>query len=272
MATGQYLLLNATILPDNTTNKTVTWSSSNNSIATVDNDGKVTAVAPGTTTITAMTTDGTNLKAICYVTVKNITFSLDNIEASAGSTVTIPIQLHNTSALKAIMLDFCYPTGFTVINRSKTDRLDDDISIAGQDHPEENYYRFIVTDFSSNIVVQAGDGPIINVTLGIPLDASGDYEIALQNIQVSVPSDGSGQSLINGCSSILTVHEFVHATSIQLNQTSAELVMDETLQLTATVLPEDANEKDVVWASSDEAVASVDDNGLWCDISRHLLH
>ena len=45
--------LNATVAPDNATNKTVTWSSSDTSVATVDNTGKVTAVANGSTTITA---------------------------------------------------------------------------------------------------------------------------------------------------------------------------------------------------------------------------
>ena len=45
--------LTATVAPDNATNKTVTWTSSNTSVATVDNNGKVTAIAKGTATITA---------------------------------------------------------------------------------------------------------------------------------------------------------------------------------------------------------------------------
>lgn len=57
--------LTATVAPDNATNKTVTWSSSNNTVATVAN-GKVTAVAAGTATITA-TADGKS--ATCTVTV-----------------------------------------------------------------------------------------------------------------------------------------------------------------------------------------------------------
>ena len=61
--------LTATVAPDNATNKTVTWSSSNNTVATVAN-GKVTAVAAGTATITA-TADGKN--ATCAVTVNSAT-------------------------------------------------------------------------------------------------------------------------------------------------------------------------------------------------------
>ena len=61
--------LTATVNPSNATNKNVTWSSSNTSVATVDSDGKVTAVAPGSATITVKTADG-NKTATCSVTVK----------------------------------------------------------------------------------------------------------------------------------------------------------------------------------------------------------
>lgn len=60
--------LNATVNPDNATNKTVTWSTSDRSVATVDTTGKVTAVKVGTATITATTADG-GFKAECAVTV-----------------------------------------------------------------------------------------------------------------------------------------------------------------------------------------------------------
>ncbi len=60
----------ATVSPSNTTNKNVTWKSSNTSVATVNASGLVTAVGAGTATITATTTDGTNLMAKCVVTVE----------------------------------------------------------------------------------------------------------------------------------------------------------------------------------------------------------
>lgn len=64
---GQTGTLTATVKPDNATNKTVTWTTSNDKVATVDNNGVVTAVGKGTATITAAA-DGKT--ATCTVTVK----------------------------------------------------------------------------------------------------------------------------------------------------------------------------------------------------------
>ena len=61
--------LTATVLPTNASNKTLTWSSSNTSVATVNSDGVVLGVAAGTATITARSTDGSNRSGSCAVTV-----------------------------------------------------------------------------------------------------------------------------------------------------------------------------------------------------------
>ena len=65
--------LAVTITPDDVINKTIVWQSSDTTVAAVEQDGVVTAVAPGNATITATTTDGTNLSASCEVTVTGIT-------------------------------------------------------------------------------------------------------------------------------------------------------------------------------------------------------
>lgn len=64
--------LTATVHPDNATTKTVTWASSASYVARVDSCGNVTAVAPGTATITATTLDSGKTDT-CSVTVKEDT-------------------------------------------------------------------------------------------------------------------------------------------------------------------------------------------------------
>lgn len=68
LVTGGSETLNATVNPDNATNKAVVWSSGDSTIATVDANGTVVALKKGTTTITAITEDG-GFKDTCLVTV-----------------------------------------------------------------------------------------------------------------------------------------------------------------------------------------------------------
>ncbi len=63
---GVKMKFNVSITPSDATNKTLAWTSSDNSIATVAPDGTIEALAMGTETITAITTDGSNLSQ-CYV-------------------------------------------------------------------------------------------------------------------------------------------------------------------------------------------------------------
>ena len=67
MSLNSTLTLQASVLPANATNKNVTWTSSNTSVATVSN-GTVTALAVGSTTITVTTVDG-NKTATCSISV-----------------------------------------------------------------------------------------------------------------------------------------------------------------------------------------------------------
>ncbi len=69
MEEGETRTLTATVTPENATDKSVTWSSSAESVATVSATGEVTAKSVGSATITVKTTDG-GMIATCYVSVK----------------------------------------------------------------------------------------------------------------------------------------------------------------------------------------------------------
>ncbi|HJB43629.1 MAG TPA: Ig-like domain-containing protein, partial [Candidatus Coprenecus merdipullorum] len=68
LSTGETIELTATVYPENATDKTITWSSSNPGVATVV-DGRVTALTIGSATITAQSSNG--LSATCRVTVES---------------------------------------------------------------------------------------------------------------------------------------------------------------------------------------------------------
>ena len=66
---NDYQNLAATVLPEDASNKTLEWESSNAFIATVSGNGRVTAVAEGSCTITCRATDGSGVYAECQVSV-----------------------------------------------------------------------------------------------------------------------------------------------------------------------------------------------------------
>ncbi len=87
---GKSITLKATISPSNTTNKAVTFKSSNKKIATVDKKGVVTGVKPGKVTITVTTANGK--KATCTVTVviklKSFKYAKSSYSVKKGKTIT----------------------------------------------------------------------------------------------------------------------------------------------------------------------------------------
>jgi len=129
---GQTIQLKATVKPDNAYNKSVTWKSDNESVAKVDTNGLVTAVAEGTATITVVTEDG-GYEANCIVTVSAKKVWPEEME---GAPVVVKSSLTNrTYATITIKPDY--------VNRVKS------VKIAGVDavqQPEKNEWRAVVAD------------------------------------------------------------------------------------------------------------------------------
>ncbi len=93
------------IMPENATDLSLTWSSSNDGVASISSDGELTPISLGTTTITAITANG--LSATLLVNVVNeqsltdFTFTSDDYDMAAGQTKVMQAQvtpLHGTFA------------------------------------------------------------------------------------------------------------------------------------------------------------------------------
>jgi len=97
-------ILIATAVPSYAENKAVVWSSSNNSVASVDSYGKVTAVSPGNAIITATTVDG-NKAASCTVTVNGTTNQQYPITIEQ---LPIDITIENPDSIGNVYMDATY--------------------------------------------------------------------------------------------------------------------------------------------------------------------
>ena len=103
---GQTTQLSATVLPSNAENKSIIWSTSNASVATVDNNGVVTAVANGNATITAAALDGSGKYAECSVVVEIPNENNQVVELAGGANK----ELGPTKSLFPEITDFSQVT------------------------------------------------------------------------------------------------------------------------------------------------------------------
>lgn len=124
---GENGTLSASVSPDDATDKTVTWTSSNESVATVA-DGVVTAVAAGTATITAKAGDQ---EATCAVTVVSadaaytVTMGEDK-SVVAGETLTIPVTVGHTTDVttyNAFDMSFSYDASILELTSTEIEGL-----------------------------------------------------------------------------------------------------------------------------------------------------
>ena len=100
LAPGENVTIQAAVTPDNATDASIKWSSSNTSIATVSG-GKVTAVAEGRATITAEANDGSGVKATCEITVTKATVAVTEVTVSPSSLeMTVGDATNLTAAVK----------------------------------------------------------------------------------------------------------------------------------------------------------------------------
>ena len=164
---GDTETLTATVAPANATNKAVTWTSSNPSVATVEN-GVVTAAARGTAVITATAADGSGASASCTVTVSsylppaNPNYRI-TVEATQGGTVTA-----DPTAAKAgttVTLTPVPDRGYQVGTVAVTDRFGEPVAVTEN---ADGTYTFTMPNGQVTVTVtfEAAPLPFPDVTEG----------------------------------------------------------------------------------------------------------
>ena len=156
---GDTETLTATVAPANATNKAVTWTSSNPSVAKVEN-GVVTALACGTAVITATAADGSGASASCTVTVSsylppaNPNYRI-TVEATQGGTVTA-----DPTAAKAgttVTLTPVPHRGYQVGTVAVTDRFGEAVAVTEQ---ADGTYTFTMPNGQVTVTVTFEQAPL----------------------------------------------------------------------------------------------------------------
>ena len=289
--TGETLTLTATVKPDNATDKTVTWSSNKTAVATVDANGKVTAVAEGTAIITANAGDKT---ATCTVTVmkgnvpvESLTLDKSSLELTEGETATLIATVKPDNATdKTVTWSSSNPWVATVDQNGQITAVRaGEATITATVGGKYAYCTLIVknkeiavesiTLDKTSLELFEGEVAMLYATV-LPWNAP-DKTVTWTSSNPSVATvdqDGRVTALHEGTATITakagdktaTCTVFVKMRDIPvywigLDHNYLELKEGETTTIIATVKPDNATNKTVTWSSSDPSVATVDQNG-----------
>ena len=277
---GDSRTLSATVQPDNASDKTVRWNSSDNSVATVDQNGTITATGGGTATISA-TAGG--VSASCsvevYVPVTSISLSANLLSLAKGTFAVLTATVSPEDAMdKSVQWNSDNPSVASVDQNGKVTAINDG---RAKITASAGGFTASCTVICVSIPVSAvvlnktslslakGSSETLTATVS-PRDAT-DNTVKWSSDNPSVVTvDQNGQvTAVNAGNAVITasagdvsatceVSVFIPVTSITLSSTDLTLLVGQTAVLEATVLPEDATDKNVTWWSSYPDVATVE--------------
>lgn len=291
LTVGQSETLIATVLPDDAIDRTVTWSSSDDTIATVDEFGNVTTHKGGTVTITATSNDGGNISASCEYTIEwlpsgialnktasviqegqsetlNTIFNESTVDrdvewSSSDESIVTVDQSGKVTAVGA---------GNAVITATMTNGSEQSASCAYTVKPLVDE----ITLDKNTITIVSGESNKLSETI-IPDNAfdstvtwnSNNTAVATVNESGVVKGKGAGVATIivtandgSGATASCEVTVIVLVSRISLNYDAYKAFKGGKFTLKATVTPNSASNKSLTWSSSNNSVAKVDENGV----------
>lgn len=239
----------------------LTWTSSDEEVATVDETGLVTAVGAGEADITVSVSDA-NISSTTHV---NVVITPTGVEAP--DSIELVTNGENSKALGAKMT----PEDATEVKLA-------------YESSDEN----VATVDENGVVTAVADGECVittYVTADIPATAenaeakpvvdevaSSEAEVADSAVDSEVPDDAASSEpkdttdssfgvVPDSLSAETKVTVTTKVEQIVLNKTEGVLTVGNSVTVTATVTPDNATNTTINWTSSDEKVATVDSNG-----------
>ena len=293
--------LNATVLPENADNKNVHFTSDNDAVATVDDNGLVTALSSGEAVITVITEDGKKT-AKCKITVekeiiqlKTITITNAPAELEKGAQVQLGIKYipDNTTQSKSVewktsdaSVAVVSSTGLVTAKKTGTVTI---TAVSKADSSIQSKVTIKVLSHITDVTVTGPSGTLYTdtkykFTAKITPDDTTDNKTVIWSVSDSniaqIATDGtlsfkkagtvdviatvkatSSNTIIKKLT-VTGVKRVINVSSVALDKTTVNLKKGETVKLNATVAPADADNKEVTYTSSNSAVAKVDNTGL----------
>lgn len=193
LVVGDKLELLATVSPDNATDNSITWSSTNEEVAVVNENGQVTAVGSGICQIKATANDGSNKVGSCIVTVaKDNKLTVSNMALGRGGQGTMHVLLSNEELTYGFQFELSVPTGVSVPTDNEG-KLMAYLTSRASSHNinatkvSNGLYRFVVTPKSGLTPIAQGSGDVMTITLdALASIAASEYYVTIQNIGLSV--------------------------------------------------------------------------------------
>ncbi|MBI9104278.1 MAG: Ig-like domain-containing protein [Spirochaetales bacterium] len=283
-----------TVLPVETTDKSVIWSSDNENTATVNQDGLVTAVAAGAAEITVTTVDSEKF-ATCMVTVTipvtSVALDLETLSLVVGDMENLSATVNPVNAtVDTVSWESDTPAVANVDSNGLVTAYNAGtaiITVTTDDGGEIDTCTVTVTlatiavtgvDLTPSTLQTIGVGGQIQFTPTITPNDATNQNVTWSSANTAIASvDGTG--LVTGVAggtvniTVMTVDgtktdscevtvDDTIVTSVLLNKDSETLYIAEQDQLTATVLPDTATDQTVTWTTTNALIASVTTAGL----------